>query len=34
MQYSFKTSMEDEEFNKLLERTKVLFDKIRREIEK
>ena len=34
MQYSFKTSMEEEEFNKLLERTKILFDKIRREIEK
>lgn len=34
MQYSFKTSMEEEEFNKLLERTKLLFDKIRREIEK
>lgn len=33
MQYSFKTSMEEEEFNKLLERTKILFDKIRREIE-
>ncbi|MBI2629734.1 HEPN domain-containing protein [Candidatus Pacearchaeota archaeon] len=34
MQYSFKTSMEKEEFNKLLERTKLLFDKIRKEIEK
>jgi len=34
MQYSFKTSMEEEEFNKLLERTKLLFDKIRKEIEK
>ena len=34
MQYSFKTSMEEEEFNKLLERTKLLFDKIKREIEK
>lgn len=34
MQYSFKTSMEDEEFNKLVERTKSLFDKIRKEIEK
>jgi|SRR3989344_146408 len=33
MQYSFKTSMENEEFDKLLERTKLLFDKIRREIE-
>ena len=28
MQYSFKTSMENEEFDKLLERTKLLFDKI------
>jgi len=26
MQYSFKTSMEEEKFNKLLERTKLLFD--------
>lgn len=34
MQYSFKTSMEEEEFNKLFERTKLLFDKIRKEIEK
>ena len=34
MQYSFKTSMEEEEFKKLLERTKLLFDKIRRDIEK
>lgn len=34
MQHSFRTSMEEEEFNKLLERTKLLFDKIRREIEK
>lgn len=34
MQYSFKTSMEEDEFNKLLNRTKSLFDKIRREIEK
>jgi len=34
MQYSFKTPMEEEEFNKLLERTKLLFDKIKREIEK
>ncbi len=34
MQYSSKTSMEAEEFNQLLERTKLLFDKIRREIEK
>jgi len=34
MQYSFKTSLNDKEFNKLLERTKLLFDKLRREIEK
>ncbi len=34
MQYSFKTSLEEEEFNKLLERTKSLFDKLRREVEK
>ena len=34
MQYSFKTSLNDQEFNKLVERTKVLFDKLRREIEK
>ena len=33
MQYSFKTSMEEEEFNKLFERTKLLFDKIKKEIE-
>ena len=34
MQYSTKTSMEDEEFNKLISRTKALFDKIRKEVEK
>ena len=34
MQYSYKTSMEEEEFNKLIKRTKELFDKLRREIEK
>jgi uncharacterized protein (UPF0332 family) len=34
MQYSYKTSMEEEEFNKLVKRTKELFDKLRREIEK
>lgn len=34
MQYSFKTSMEEKEFNRLFERTKLLFDKIRREIER
>ncbi|MBI4439610.1 HEPN domain-containing protein [Candidatus Woesearchaeota archaeon] len=34
MQYSSKTSLNDEEFNRLLERTKSLFDKLRREIEK
>ena len=34
MQYSFKTSLNDKEFNKLLERTKLLFDKLRSEIEK
>lgn len=34
MQYSFRTFMKEEEFNKLLERTKLLFDKIRKEIEK
>lgn len=34
MQYSFKTSLNDEEFNKLLNRTKLLFDKLRKEIEK
>ncbi|MFH1592045.1 MAG: HEPN domain-containing protein [Candidatus Woesearchaeota archaeon] len=34
MQYSFKTSLNDEEFNKLLERTKLLFNKLRIEVEK
>lgn len=34
MQYSFKTSLEDQEFNKLLRRTKSLFDKMRKDIEK
>lgn len=34
MQYSFRTSLNDEEFNKLVNRTKLLFDKLRREIEK
>ena len=34
MQYSVKTLMNEEEFNKLYSRTKLLFDKIRRDIEK
>lgn len=34
MQYSFKTSLNDEEFSRLVERTKALFDKLRREIER
>ncbi|MBL7148189.1 MAG: HEPN domain-containing protein [Nanoarchaeota archaeon] len=34
MQYSFKTSLNDEEFNKLLNRTKILFDRLRKEIER
>lgn len=34
IQYSFRTSLEEEEFNKLLERTKFLFDRIRKEMEK
>ena len=33
MQYSIKTAMEDEEFMDLKERTKKLFDKIRKDIE-
>ena len=33
MQYSLKTSLEDEEFITLKERTKILFDKIRKDIE-
>ncbi len=34
MQYSSKTSLNEEEFSRLLERTKFLFDKLRREVEK
>jgi uncharacterized protein (UPF0332 family) len=34
MQYSVKTALESEEFNILSKRTKELFDKIRKEIEK
>lgn len=34
MQYSIKTSLEDEEFQALKNRTKILFDKLRLEIEK
>ncbi len=34
MQYSIKTSLEEQEFKLLKERTKTLFDKIRREVEK
>ena len=34
MQYSIKTVMEEEEFVRLKERTKVLFDKLRKEIER
>jgi len=34
MQYSTSTEMEDKEFNKLFERTKELFDKLKREIER
>jgi len=34
MQYSVKTSLEEQEFQLLKERTKKLFDKIRREVEK
>ncbi len=33
MQYSLKTSIEQEEFLELKKRTKILFDKIRRDIE-
>lgn len=33
MQYSIKTAMEDEEFMELKERTKELFDKVRKDIE-
>lgn len=34
MQYSIKTALEQEEFLELKERTKALFDKIRKEIER
>lgn len=34
MQYSIKTALEQEEFIELKERTKTLFDKMRRDIEK
>ena len=34
MQYSIKTSLEEKEFIHLRERTKFLFDKLRREVEK
>lgn len=34
MQYSFKTSLEDKEFQRLWKRTKELFDKIKQEVEK
>lgn len=34
MQYSIKTSLEEQEFRFLKERTKFLFDKIRRDVEK
>ena len=34
MQYSVKTALEQEEFLELKERTKALFDKIRKDIEK
>ncbi|MFH1317029.1 MAG: HEPN domain-containing protein [Candidatus Woesearchaeota archaeon] len=34
MQYSFSTSMNDAEFDRLIIRTKSLFDKLKREIEK
>ncbi len=33
-QYSTKTSMEDEEFERMKNKTKVLFDKIKKEVEK
>ena len=33
MQYSIKTAMEDEQFLELKERTKKLFDKLRKDIE-
>jgi len=34
MQYSTKTEMEDKEFEELLERTKELFNKLKKEIER
>jgi uncharacterized protein (UPF0332 family) len=34
MQYSIKTSLKQEEFLMLKEKTKILFDKLRRDIEK
>lgn len=34
MQYSIKTSLEEKEFQLLKQRTKFLFDKLRREVEK
>jgi len=33
MQYSIRTSLEEKEFQILIEKTKALFDKIRREVE-
>jgi hypothetical protein len=33
MQYSIKTALEQEEFLELKERTKLIFDKIRKDIE-
>ena len=34
MQYSIKTSLEEKEFQLVLQRTKFIFDKLRREVEK
>lgn len=34
MQYSIKTSLNEKEFKLLKERTKILFDKIRKEVER
>jgi uncharacterized protein (UPF0332 family) len=34
MQYSIKTSLNEQEFLSLKERTKILFDKLRKEVEK
>jgi uncharacterized protein (UPF0332 family) len=34
MQYSIKTTLEQEEFQKLKEKTKILFDKLRKDIER